>query len=193
MTQSSIGGFFSGGAKGITWPENPPATVTGTIESVHPPEEILDPKDQKPTGKSQVRIVLNTSLRDPEIDDDDGRRTLYVKSWMRGAIGDALRKAGIKEPEVGAQLTVTFTHTEPPERPGLSASKHFTASYVPAANAAAGEFLTATGNDTPPAPVSPQRPASITEAAWAQMTPDVQAAVAKSMSGMVAASNEPPF
>lgn len=177
MTQS-IGGFFSGGAKGITWPDEPPASVTGTIEAVHPPEEILDPKDDKPTGKYQIRIMLATDLRDPAIEDDDGRRTLYVKSWMRGAVGDALRKAGEKEPRVGARLTVTFTHTEAPDRPGLSKSKHYVAEYVPAANAAAGQFLNSGEPAATNGTAGPQRPASIPEAAWAAMDPVTKAVVA---------------
>lgn len=177
MTQS-IGGFFSGGAKGITWPDEPPASVTGTIEAVHPPEEILDPKDDKPTGKYQIRIVLATDQRDSTIEDDDGRRTLYVKSWMRGAVGDALRKAGAKEPQVGARLTVTFTHTQPPDRPGLSKSKHYVAEYVPAANAAAGQFLNGGEPPTSNGSTGPQRPTSIPEAAWAAMDPATKATVA---------------
>jgi len=184
MTQS-ISGFFSGGAKGITWPDEPPASVTGTIEQVFPPEEILDPKDSKPTGKYQVRIMLQTDLRSDDIDDDDGRRTLYVKSWMRGAVAEALRKAGVKEPEIGGILTVTFDHTEPPERAGLSKSKHFTATYVPAASAATGQFFN--GNDSVGVTSEPQRPASIDAKAWAEMDASTKAAVATTM------SNLPPF
>lgn len=156
MTQPTIGGFFTGGGKGITWPEQPGAynadgtpgrtSVSGTITAIHPAEEILDPKDQKPTGRFQVRMELATDERDPQADFDDGARTLYVKSYMRGAIGDALRRQGLKEPKVGGKLTVVFTKTEPPERPGLSASKHFEATYEPPA-AAPGFF-----NGQQPAP-----------------------------------------
>lgn len=162
MTQPTIGGFFTGGGKGITWPDTPGAPdangqpgrtmVTGTISAVHPAEEILDPKDQKPTGKFQVRIELMTAERDPQADFDDGARTLYVKSYMRGAIGDALRRQGLKEPKVGGTLTVTFIKTEPAERPGLSPSKHFEAHYAPPTASTAGYF----GNGQAQAPPQPQ-------------------------------------
>jgi len=156
MTQSAIGGFFSGGGKGITWPDFPGAPdkvtggpgrtfVTGTITAIHPPEPVLDPKTSQPVQppKEQVRINLSTDERDGA--DDDGARTLYVKSWMRGAITDALRKAGESEPKVGGKLSVAFVRTEPPERPGLSASKHFEAQYEPPA--ATGGFFN--GQQTP--------------------------------------------
>lgn len=136
---SAIGGFFSGGGKGITWPDQPPKTVTGVIRAIHPPEAVKDPKTGQPTDREQVRIEIETDERDPEIQYDDGVRTLYVKSYMRGAIGDALRQAGEREPKPGGRLTVHFTHTEPPERPGLSASKHFQVQYQPPA--ATGNFF----------------------------------------------------
>lgn len=190
MTQSSDG-FFSGGAKGITWPDEPPASVTGTIEAVFPKEEILDPKDQKPTGKFQKRIILQTDLRDRDIDDDDGRRTLYVKSWMRGAVAEALRKAGVKEPEIGAKLTVVFDHTEPPDRPGLSASKHFKAEYT----SPASTFF----NSDAPAGTSngePQRPEAFDAATWATLPLETKKQIATTMSVLPGArpkDDEPPF
>lgn len=140
MTQpNAVASFFTGGGKGITWPDQPPKTVSGTITMVHPPEPVMDPKTGQPTEKQQIRIELSTNERNPEIEFDDGSRTLYVKSYMRGAIGDALKKIGEKEPKIGGTLTVTFTHLEPPERPGLSASKHFEAVYQPPA--VTGDFF----------------------------------------------------
>lgn len=217
---SSLGGFFSGGAKGVTWPERPDTpggrtAVTGVIEVVHPPEPVNDPKTGQPTDRQQVRIVLKTEERDPTDPEDDGRRTLYVKSWMRSAIGDALRKAGAKEPEVGGTLTVRFTHVEAPDRPGLSPSKKFAAQFVvapvtggyfaggaPAAGAAAAPPAAAPPAAAPyqppaAAPVqqqihqpaaaaAPVKPAAISDAAWAAMDPATQATVAATMGG-------PPF
>lgn len=191
MTQS-LGGFFAGGGgRGINWPDNPPATVTGTVTVVHPPEEILDLKDKKPTGKFQVRIGLATAFRNFEMcsrpDDpaevDDGARTLYVKSWMRGAIGDALRKVNKKEPEIDGRLTVTFVKTEPPTGPGLSASKHFEAVYEPPA-ASAGFF----GGDqavaaTNGAAAGPPKPEGIPQAAWDVMDAATKAAIVGAASG----------
>lgn len=140
MTQpNAVASFFTGGGKGITWPDQPPKTISGTITMVHPPEPVMDPKTGQPTDKQQIRIELTTNERNPEIEFDDGGRTLYVKSYMRGAIGDALKKVGEKEPKVGGTLQVTFTHLEPPERPGLSPSKHFDVQYQ--APAVTGDFF----------------------------------------------------
>lgn len=190
---SSLGGFFSGGAKGITWPENPQVpggrtTVTGVIEQVYPPEPVNDPKTGLPTDRQQVRIMLKTDERDPSEPDDDGRRTLYVKSWMRSAIGDALRKAGAKEPEVGGTLTVQFTHLEAADRPGLSPSKKFAATYT-APPVTAGYFAPPAGQPAaqqayqPPAapvqqPVQQQIPQPVAQQPVAIPQPQAVAAAA---------------
>lgn len=145
MTQpNAVASFFTGGGKGITWPDQPPKTISGTITMVHPPEPVMDPKTQMPTDKQQIRIELSTNERNPEIEFDDGGRTLYVKSYMRSAIGDALKKVGEREPKIGGTLTVTFTHLEPPDRPGLSPSKHFDCVYQPPA--VTGDFFGAGQN-----------------------------------------------
>lgn len=191
----TLGGFFSSGAKGITWPERPDAgrnAVSGVIETVHPPEPIIDLVTNQPTDKMQVRIVLKTEERDPTDPDDDGRRTLYVKSWMRGAVGQALTAAGVKEPEVGGTLAVQFTHLTPPDRPGLSPSKHFVAQYTKPA-VTAGYFGTGAPAAAPgpvpaaappqqftppPAPPAPQ-PVPASPAAATQIPAAVGALVAR--------------
>jgi len=197
MGNSALGGFFTGGVKGITCPDQPQNgrnLVTGKILAIHPPEDQLDPKTQKPTGKQQVRIELETTERDPESEFDDGTRTLYVKSYLRGAIGDALRKAGKREPEVGGTLTVRFDRTEPPEKPGLSPSKHFEAEYIPPNKT--GQFFGTNSNSQSAPPTQhiinngPAKPASISDAAWAAMDAGTRVAVANTMGAL---SDGPPF
>lgn len=137
---STIGSFFGGGGKSFSWKDKPlGTTITGTIKAVHPPQPQTDPATQeivinKRTGqpKMQVRIELATSERDPADPEDDGTRNLYVGGWMQGAVGDALRKAGRQEPEVGGQLTVQLTEREPNSTPGLNPINKFAAGYVPA-------------------------------------------------------------
>jgi len=176
----SISGFFSGGGKGITWPSDPPKTVSGIITVVHPPEEVLDPKDGRPTGRKQIRIGLQTDERDPSDPDDDGARTLYVKSYLRGAIGDALRKAGERNgPQVGAKLTVTFVRTEAPDRPGLSPSKHFECVYEKGAAGGGTDYYSGSTGATSAA--EPVKPAGISDSAWAGMDAATRAKVADSM------------
>lgn len=83
----------------------------------------------------QLVVTLQTEQRDPSIEDDDGRRRLFVKSQMKNAIADAVRAAGAKGLEVGGTLTVTFTHELPPKQRGFSPMKQYAAQYVPAAQA----------------------------------------------------------
>lgn len=178
----TLGGFFGGG-KGISWPDQPPKTISGTITAVHPPEPVNDPKTGKPTDRMQVRIELDTDERDPDAGGfDDGARTLYVKSYMRSAIGDALRRAGVKEPAIGGKLTVTFVRTEPADRPGLSPSKHFEATYAPPASGVAQHFGTATpAAPAAPAAPAPVKPAAISDVAWAAMDAATRATVSATM------------
>lgn len=189
----SLGGFFGGG-KGITWPDQPPKSITGTITVVHPPEPVNDPKTGLPTDRKQVRIELETTERDSDQQFDDGARTLYVKSYMRSAIGDALRRAGAKEPEVGGTLTVTFVRTEPADRPGLSPSKHFEAVYTPPSKGVAEHFGTASAAPAAPAApavptptaAAPVKPAAISDAAWASMDDATKATVSATMAAATA-------
>ena len=180
---TTLGGFFGGG-KGITWPDQPPKTITGTITCVHPPEPVNDPKTGLPTDRMQVRIELETNERDSEQQFDDGARTLYVKSYMRSAIGDALRRAGAKEPAIGGTLTVSFVRTEPADRPGLSPSKHFEAVYAAPPSGVAQHFGTAAvpaAVPAAPAAPAPVKPAAISDVAWAAMDAATRATVSATM------------
>jgi hypothetical protein len=157
---NAVASFFTGGGKGITWPDQPGKTVSGTITAVHPPEPVKDLITGQPTEKQQIRIDLTTSERDPEIEFDDGSRTLYVKSYMRSAIGDALKKVGEKEPKVGGTLTVSFVRLEPPERPGLNPGKIFEAVYQPPA--VTGNFFGGNGQPGQQQAAPPQQYAAQT-------------------------------
>lgn len=247
MTQpnnTTVAGFFSGGSKAVKF-EKLGDSVNGVITAIHPPEYQTDMKTKQPIPdgrggfKLQIRIDLQTNLRDPSIDNDDGQRTLYVKGWMRGALGDALRVAGAQQPEIGGVLTVTYNDSEPSSTPGFDPTKKFVAQYVkPTPNAAAaGQFLTGGAPGQPPAPngygqvpqpapqqgfqgaypppggyqqppvaqapqqvpgyvgapppapagPEPERPAAISEQAWAAMDPATKAQTAQIM------ANVPPF
>ena len=209
MTQS-LDAFFTGGSGGrsISWRDKPiGTTVTGIIEVVHPARQVTDPvskelkfyKNGDPV--MQVPIDLQTEFRQFEMckppedpnETDDGRRTLYVgKPWMSGAIAEAIHKAGRKgAPEVGAKLSVTLTERTPNrDNPVLNPTNKFSAEYTPPSAQAAGQFF-----DTPATSNGPavQRPASITEAAWAAMPPETQKQVAATFATMAGSSNEPPF
>jgi hypothetical protein len=196
MTQPTIGTFFSPGGKAAKFPlDAPGTTVEGVITRVHPPEPQVDFDTQQPIpGKLQIRIEVQTQQHDDN--DDDGIRTLYVRGWMTGAIGDALRKQGVAEPEVGAKLAVTYTGTGPSKRPGLSGPKLFTASYTPSAghfDPPAKRTLLDNGQAAPQqsvpqdAPIPADPPKGIDPQAWANMPHDAKQAIANTIAGM------PPF
>ncbi|MEU0397970.1 hypothetical protein ABZ208_35495 [Streptomyces sp. NPDC006208] len=83
----------------------------------------------------QLVVTVQTEQRDPSVEDDDGRRRIFVKGAMKNAIADAVRTAGAKGLEIGGTLTVTFTHELPPKQRGWSPPKQYAAQYVPAAQA----------------------------------------------------------
>lgn len=115
-------------------------SITGSIKSdpTSRQSRSLETGDRMtwPNGDPVMEIVvmLQTELRDPEIDYDDGTRQLVInKPAMRTAIRDAVRKAGAAGIEPGGVLTVTYTSTEKPKSRGVSGAKQFSATYVPPA------------------------------------------------------------
>lgn len=93
----------------------------------NPPEPILG-KDGEPL--MELKVVLATTLRNwdkcakvPKDDEgkplaeseDDGRRAIYVRGWMTGAIGDAVEKATGRKgaPKIGGRLGVKLTELVP--------------------------------------------------------------------------------
>lgn len=200
MTQPTLDEFFGGGGgKSFSWKDKPTGTsITGTIKMVHEARQVTDPADNKPQfnkrgePKMQVRIDMATKERDPEDPDDDGSRGLYVGGWMKGAIAEAVRKAGqTGAPKAGGQLTVTLTERTPNDVPGLNPINKFSAQYTPPSSVATERFFS---GDIPGTVSSagisngePERPASIDAAAWAAMDASTKQAIANTMSAL------PPF
>lgn len=122
-------------------------TVGGVITRIGDPIQQRDYATGTPKtwddGSPQLHlpIDLQTDLRDPEITDDDGSRTLYIKGQMKKAITDAVRAAGAKMLEVGGTLTVTYSGNGEASKKGFNPPKVYTATYAPPANAAAAAFL----------------------------------------------------
>lgn len=98
-----------------------------------------DPKTRAPLfwpngdPKMQAVITIQTDETDPDIEDDDGRRRLFVKFKMRDAIAEAIREAGCEDVglQVGGWISVTFTKQDKPASRTLSGVKHFSAVYEP--------------------------------------------------------------
>lgn len=87
---------------------------------------VVDPTTGQPRIKKQLKVILDTPLRnwqglkqaplDQETNqprpphEDDGRRAVYIKGWMTGAVGDAIRAAGqTGAPRKGGKLAVRVT------------------------------------------------------------------------------------
>lgn len=111
----------------------------------------LDIKTRKPMfwdngdPKMQLVVTLQTEEIDDEIEDDDGRRRLYVKFKLRDAIAEAVREADAIDSglEVGGWLSVTFTGQDKPTKRGYSGVKNYEAAYeAPDPNAASNAYLT---------------------------------------------------
>jgi hypothetical protein len=83
--------------------------------------------DGKP--KMQLRIVLETELRDN--DQDNGQRAIYVKGQLQQAVRDAIKTAGAQKIEVGGTLAVRYDSDGEPPKKGLNAPKQYRAKYEP--------------------------------------------------------------
>lgn len=96
-----------------------------------------EPKFWKNGDKMMMAVVtIQTDERDPEIEDDDGRRRFYISFKMREAVAEALKEASEKageklKLEEGGWLEIEFTSQEKPKRKGHSGIKHYEAYYEP--------------------------------------------------------------
>ncbi|MFE5630634.1 hypothetical protein [Streptomyces sp. NPDC056543] len=187
-----------GGAPTAKFP-TPGTTLTGRITQKPTVEQQRDIKtgDAKfwSDGNPMMQLVVTvqTELRDPTIDEDDGRRRLFVKGVMKNAIADAVRLAGAKGLEVGGTLAVTYTHDGVAKQVGMSAPKQYTATYTPAAQAALhtpDPGTAASQQYTPPAP-----PAGLSQQQYAaaQQNPATQALLAQQQAQAANAAAPPPF
>lgn len=131
--------------------DQPGTTVGGIIAS--PPRAKQEQEWNQQTRRSDgppkffpsgdpimtVLVDVQTNLRDPSMQSDDGIRTIYVQGKrMKDAVRDAVRQAGAARLEAGAELWVTFTHYGPAPSAGASEPKEWAVRYVPAASAAVG-------------------------------------------------------
>lgn len=88
--------------------------------------ELLYWKDGNP--RMQLVVTVQTDQRDPEREDDDGKRRFYVKSNMQHAVRDAIKTAGASGLEVGGTLYITRLRQE-----GENEVWVHSAEYIPAA------------------------------------------------------------
>jgi len=115
-------------------------SVTGTITEKPQVQQQRDMNTGNPKvwedGNPMLQLVvtLQTDEHDADIEDDDGRRRIYLKSNMKRAVSDAVRKAKANGLEVGGKLTVTYTGDGEPTKRGFNPPKLYDAEYEPPAN-----------------------------------------------------------
>lgn len=181
----SVEDFFAGGVPAVKFPDGAFGTVIGGVITSDPRmQQQRDYTSGEPVvyqdgnPAMQMVITVQTDLRDPAIDGDDGQRAFYVKGQMRQAIGEALRKANARKPERGGRLLVKYIEDKPTTlkngKPG-NPQKIYAAKYEPPAGQAAGQFF-----DEAPAPAMDplgggpilRCPPGVDPRRWAEMTLD---------------------
>ena len=114
-------------------------TVKGEIESLEMQQQrdfkTGDPlwwdPETKQQPKMQLRIVLQTDIRDEDDENDDGRRGVYVRGQLQQAVREAIKKAGVDKIEEGGTLVVKFDAEGTAPGPKLNKPKIYTAAYKP--------------------------------------------------------------
>jgi hypothetical protein len=114
---SSLGDLLAGNSAKAYFDANsqPGDSVTGVIEKIET-TQVNDFQTKQPAfwndgrPKEQIHVIIQTQLRDPSVDDDDGRRSLWIKGWgiQLKAFREACRQAGVKIPKPGDTITERF-------------------------------------------------------------------------------------
>lgn len=82
--------------------------------------------------KMQAVVTLQTQERDPEVENDNGMRRLYVASkGMRGAIAAAVKKAGCTGLAIGGTLGVRYVRDDPDGKNKQNLPKVYGVKYEP--------------------------------------------------------------
>lgn len=149
-------------------------TVSGTITEEPTMQQQTDPSGKpkvwEDSGEPMLQLVVHiqTGENDPDIEDDDGVRRLYIKGQMRTAVQQALRDANSKGLDVGGTIAVTYTHDGERSNPAFSPPKQYVAVYTPPKADQSGFFGTGNGQlqaqVVAAAPVS--LPGGMTQAVW---------------------------
>lgn len=125
--------FFNGNSQ-------PGATVSGIIDLIEK-TQYRDYNTKQPgywnDGKpmEQIHIILQTQLRDPSVDDDDGRRSIWIKGWgvQLNAFRTGMRLAGIQHaPRKGDRMTATFVGADPKSKNPQNPAKLYEFVFEPA-------------------------------------------------------------
>jgi hypothetical protein len=202
----------SGGTPWAKFPQ-PGTTVVGDVIGEPEARQRTDFDDGTPltwpNGDPRMEVVvkLQTTERDPEIQDDDGVRALHMYGNMLAAVRDAVKATKAAGLQPGGRLAVTYTG-DGEARGKSKAPKLYRAQYaVPAGGG--NEVLMGQGNghqattttaahptaqlaDMFAPAVVPACPQGVDPATWAAMQPGQRAAVLAAL-GQPAAAGAPGF
>ena len=163
MTSMTPDQFFSGvsGAPSFKFTQ-PGDRVTGKITDL----QVVQQRAYSPTGLGelktwpsgdpmmQLNVTLQTDLRDPAIDDDDGKRRIYIDGRrIREAVKEAFTKVGKDGLEIGGTYTQTFTGYDPESKNPANPAKVYEVVYAPP-NPTAQFFDQSTTSHDPANPAS---------------------------------------
>ena len=118
--------------------DRPGTTLSGPIVEIGDEVQQKDVNTGAPAfwpdgnPKTMLPITIATDIRDPNIADDDGHRTLWVSGNLKKAIGAAIRQSGAKL-ALGGTLAVTFTGFGEAKSAAFSPPRMWTATYTPPA------------------------------------------------------------
>lgn len=187
MTNNDSYSFLAGGGSPAAKFLAHGDTVGGTITTEPEVQQQRSIEDGTPltwsdgNPRMQMVVTVQTSLRDPSIEDDDGKRRIFVRGQMRNAVQQAVLATGAKGLDVGGTLTVTYTGDGERKNPAYTPPKLYQATYSKPTTGSSAAFLgnttttttaAAAGGDLPPG-----LPANITAELWATLTPEAQAAL----------------
>ncbi|QFP94851.1 hypothetical protein SEA_MARSHAWN_65 [Mycobacterium phage Marshawn] len=121
-------GFLGGGGPASAKFKNHGDIVGGAIAAEPEERQQTDLDTNEPlvwkdgSPRKQLVVTVQTDLSDPDVEDDDGLRRLFVKGEMRKAVQKAVIAAGAKGLDVGGELYVTYVgdgekkgHLTPPK------------------------------------------------------------------------------
>jgi hypothetical protein len=133
--------LMSGGHRSAVFPDQQYGTVVGgrIIEKpVTTQQRDFDSGQPKfyDDGNPMWQVVVAVQAQ-PATDEDDGVRAFYIKSQMKKAVQDAVRRAGAERLEVGGTLQVRYERDEPNSRGRGKDKKIYAARYTPPAGQAA--------------------------------------------------------
>lgn len=158
MSYDDIDDLFSGGGGAPTAKLSQPGDeVSGIIfklerrnDTDDNDEVIMDPR----TGKPKPLLVLHliTKERDPEIEDDDGCRRLWLKGNGLWALQQAMRDCGPGvKPRVGGMVRVLVESLKPnPVRSRKPIKQHEAKYWLPTTESEAQAFAMASVKDRQP-------------------------------------------